>query len=45
VHHYLQRGFDHEKILNLSYMEQMFYMASMNLCIEEDVAKYKALGG
>jgi len=45
VHHYLQRGFDPVKIINLPYIEQMFYFASMNLYSEEENEKLKAMGG
>ena len=45
VHYYLQRGFDPDRIAGLSASEKVFFRASMELAIEEDVKRYKALFG
>jgi len=45
INHYLQRGFKPIYIINLPVTEKMFYMAGMEICIEEESEKYKALGG
>lgn len=45
LHHYLQRGFSDEFLLNLSPVQKIFYMSSMELYYEEEAAKYKALTG
>ena len=45
LHHFLQRGIQPESIINLPLTEKMFYRASMDLYIEEETAKYKALTG
>ncbi len=45
LHHYLQRGFTDEYLLNLSPMRKMFYISSMKLFYEEEEAKYRALAG
>jgi hypothetical protein len=44
VHHYLQRGFAPEKIINLSAREKEFYTASMLLYFDEEKRKWEALG-
>lgn len=44
LHHYLQLGFSHEFILNLSPIDKHFYNASMLLRIEEEKEKMKAMG-
>lgn len=45
VHYYLQRGFDPDKIAGLSASEKQFYRASMELAVEAELQKYKALFG
>jgi len=45
LHHFLQRGIKPEYIMNLPLTEKMFYRASMDLFIEEETAKYRALTG
>lgn len=45
IHHYLQRGFSDEFLLNLTPTQKQFYMASMELYYEEEIAKYRALTG
>lgn len=45
VHYYLQRGFDPDKIAGLSVSEKQFYRASMELAVEAELQKYKALFG
>ena len=45
VHYYLQRGFDPDRIAGLSASEKAFVRASMELVIEEEVKRYKALFG
>ncbi len=45
VHYYLQRGFDPDRIAGLSASEKAFFRASMELVIEEEVKRYKALFG
>lgn len=39
IHYYLQKGFSHEKILGLNYVEKAFYTASMELEIEREVGE------
>lgn len=43
LHHYLQKGFAHEYILNLSNLEKVVYKASMELALEEEAERMKAL--
>ena len=45
VHHYLQRGFEPEKIINLSVWDREFYTASMLLFFDEERKKAEALSG
>lgn len=45
VHYYLQRGFDPDMIAGLSASEKAFFRASMELAIEDEVKRYKALFG
>ena len=45
IHHYLQRGFSDEYILNLDTEQKYFYMASMLLYFEEERDKFKAMMG
>lgn len=45
VHYYLQRGFDPDRIAGLSASEKVFFRASMELAIEDEVKRYKALFG
>jgi len=35
IHHYLQRGFKPEYIINLPFIDKLFYRASMDLYLEE----------
>jgi len=43
IHHYLQKGFNDEYILNLETSKKLFYKASMELAIEEEVERLKAI--
>lgn len=45
VHYYLQKGFDPNMIASLSASEKMFFRASMELAVEAELKKYKALFG
>ncbi len=45
IHYYVQRGFDWDRLLCLSSSEKIFLQASMELEIENEVEKYKALLG
>ena len=45
IHHYLQKGFTDEYILNLPLERKLFYMASMILSFEEEAARIKAMTG
>ena len=45
LHHYLQRGFKPEQIINLPYIDKLFYRASMDLAIEEEIEKARVAGG
>ncbi len=45
IHYYLQKGFDWDKLADLSLSEKIFLKASMELAIEEEAEKYKALMG
>jgi len=45
LHHYLQRGFKPEQIINLPYIDKLFYRASMDLAIEEEIERLNSLGG
>jgi len=45
LHHYLQKGFDPEKLINLPYRAKLFYAASMEIDIEDEVEKTKAMAG
>lgn len=40
IHHYLQKGFQMEYLLNLSFQEKLFMESSMDLHFEEEKAKY-----
>ena len=43
--HYLNRGIEPEKIINLSLIDKLFYKASYEVYIEDEYEKYKALTG
>ena len=45
IHYYVQRGFDWDKLAALSLSEKMFLKASMELAMEQEAEKYKALFG
>jgi len=45
IHHYLQRGFKPEDVLNLSTWATEFYMASMLLSFDEEAEKWRAVNG
>lgn len=46
IHYYLQKGFDWDRLAGLSLSEKIFLKASMELAVEEEEEKYKAvLGG
>lgn len=45
IHYYLQKGFDPDRIASLSASEKAFFRASMELALEDEVRKYKALFG
>lgn len=45
IHHYLQKGFKPEYIIKLSLTEKMFYKASMEINLEEEYNKIKAMSG
>lgn len=45
IHYYLQKGFDWDRIAGLSLSEKIFLKASMELAVEEEEEKYKALLG
>lgn len=45
IHYYIQKGFDWNKLAGLSLSEKIFLQASMELAIEEEAKKYKALLG
>jgi hypothetical protein len=45
IHHYLQRGFKPEDVINLSAWEKEFWMASMLLFYDEEKRRYQALSG
>ena len=43
IHYYVQRGFDWDRLATLSSSEKIFLKASMELAIEEETEKYKAI--
>lgn len=45
IHHYLQRGWKFEDFIGLSLFEKQFMMASMDLFVEEETEKLKAMAG
>ena len=45
IHYYVQRGFDWDKLAGLSLSEKVFLKASMELAIEEETEKYRAILG
>lgn len=45
IHYYIQKGFDWDRLANLSSSEKVFLQASMRLAIEEETEKYKVLFG
>lgn len=42
IHHYLQRGFKIDDLLNLKEPEKLFMMASMSLYFDEEKAKWSS---
>ncbi len=40
LHFYLQKGFDLDKLVNLSSMEKVFYYSSMELALEEKKSQF-----
>lgn len=45
IHYYVQRGFDWNRLADLSPSEKVFLQASMEVAVEEEAAKYEALFG
>lgn len=45
IHYYVQKGFDWDKLASLSSYEKAFLQASMEVEIETEAKKYKALFG
>ena len=45
IHYYLQKGFDWDRLSALSSSEKLFLRASMELELEREAEKYKALFG
>ena len=45
IHYYLQKGFDWDRLAGLSLSEKIFLKASMELAVEEEEEKYKAVIG
>jgi hypothetical protein len=45
IHHYLQRGWKFNDFMHLTLFEKQFMMASMDLYVEEETEKLKALAG
>ena len=43
--HYLNRGIEPKKIINLSLGDKLFYKASYEIYMEDEYEKYKALTG
>ena len=43
--HFLNRGIEPEKIINLPMQEKIFYKASYEIYMEDEHEKYKALTG
>lgn len=43
--HFLNRGIEPNRIINLPFAEKLFYKASYEIFIEDEVEKYKALLG
>lgn len=43
--HFLNRGIEPEKIINLPISEKLFYKASYEIYMEEEYKKYAALVG
>ena len=43
--HFLNRGIELEKIINLPMQEKIFYKASYEIYMEDEYEKYKALTG
>ena len=45
IHYYIQKGFSWNDLVNLSASEKIFLRASMEVEIENETEKYKALLG
>ena len=43
--HFLNRGIEPEKIINLPIQEKIFYKAAYEIHVENEYEKYKALTG
>ena len=43
--HFLNRGIEPEKIINLPMQEKIFYKASYEIYMEDEYEKYKVLTG
>ena len=43
--HFLNRGIEPEKIINLPMQEKIFYKAAYEIHVEDEHEKYKALTG
>lgn len=41
--YYLNKGIDLNKLINLSYLEKQFYIASMQISREEDMNKFNLI--
>lgn len=41
LHHYLQKGYSHDFILDLTETEKIFYKASMEVKLEDEAEKLK----
>jgi len=45
IHFYVQKGFDWDRLASLSLSDKTFLRASMELAIEQEAEKYKAIFG
>nr|DAH06902.1 MAG TPA: hypothetical protein [Caudoviricetes sp.] len=45
IHYYIQKGFDWDRLARLTLSERVFLKASMELEIEQEADKYKAILG
>lgn len=41
LHHYLQKGIDPDRVLNLDFSEKIFYQASMEIELEQQLDEKK----